>query len=62
MTDETQSEEFWVHHVVKDFDYIVSSGKYRGLFYEMLSDETKEILFAIATSEIYKGTVNANGY
>jgi hypothetical protein len=60
--NDNMSEEFWVHHVVKDFDHIVSSGKYRGMFYEMLSQETKDILFKIATSHIYDRTVNGSGY
>jgi hypothetical protein len=37
-------EEAWFHHVVKDFDYIVCSGKYGPLFYKLLSDEAKTII------------------
>jgi len=37
-------EEAWLHHVVKDFDYVVRSGKYGPLFYELLSDESKIII------------------
>ena len=62
MTDNTQSEEFWVHHVVKDFDYIVSSGKYPDTFYEMLSEETKTKLLILAADKIYERTINGNGY
>lgn len=61
MTDE-MPEEAWVHHVVKDFDYIVSSKKYQGMYYKMLSQETKDILLKILISNIYDGTVNDNGY
>lgn len=60
--DETQFEEFWVHHTVKNFDQIVSSKKYEGMFYELLSEETKNILLKCATTEIFKRTVNGSGY
>jgi hypothetical protein len=38
-------EEAWLHHVLKDFDYVVQSGKYGPLFYDLLSADTKQILF-----------------
>jgi hypothetical protein len=49
MTDKTivsvvNEEEAWLHHVIKDFDYIVRSGKYGPLFYALLSDEAKFII------------------
>ena len=37
-------EEAWLHHVIKDFDYVVRSGKYGPLFYALLSDESKFII------------------
>jgi hypothetical protein len=37
-------EEAWLHHVIKDFDYIVRSGKYGPLFYALLSGEAKFII------------------
>ena len=37
-------EEAWLHHVIKDFDYVVRSGKYGPLFYPLLSDEAKFII------------------
>lgn len=37
-------EEAWLHHVIKDFDFIVCSGKYGPLFYDLLSDEAKLII------------------
>jgi hypothetical protein len=37
-------EEAWLHHVIKDFDYVVRSGKYGPLFYTLLSDEAKFII------------------
>jgi hypothetical protein len=37
-------EEAWLHHVVKQFDEVVCSGKYGPLFYKMLSDDAKLIL------------------
>jgi hypothetical protein len=37
-------EEAWLHHVIKDFDFIVCSGKYGPLFYDLLSDEAKMII------------------
>ena len=37
-------EEAWLHHVVKQFDDVVRSGKYGPLFYKMLSDEAKLII------------------
>ena len=41
---QVNEEEAWLHHVVKDFDYVVCSGKYGPLFYDMLSDDAKLIL------------------
>lgn len=43
MTVENE-EEAWLHHVVKDFDYVACSGKYGPLFYNMLSDQAKLII------------------
>lgn len=37
-------EEAWLHHVIKDFDFIVCSGKYGPLFYDLLSDDAKLII------------------
>lgn len=42
--DNTNEEEAWLHHVIKDFDYIVCSGKYGPHFYKYLSDDAKVIL------------------
>jgi len=44
MSDEVNEEEAWLHHVIKDFDYVVRSGKYGPLFYPLLSDEAKFII------------------
>jgi len=44
MSDEINEEEAWFHSVVRDFNYIVLSGKYGPLFYKLLSDEAKLIL------------------
>jgi hypothetical protein len=44
MTDDVNEEEAWLHGVIKDFDYIVCSGKYGPLFYKMLSDQAKLII------------------
>lgn len=41
---DTNEEEAWLHGVIKDFDYIVCSGKYGPLFYKMLSDQAKLII------------------
>lgn len=41
MNAEANEEEAWFHHVVKDFDYIVCSGKYGPLVYKLLSDQAK---------------------
>jgi len=57
-----QTEEFWVHHVIKDFDYIFSSGKFPDSLYELLSEETKTKLFTLAANKIYERTINGNGY
>ena len=38
-------EEAWLHHTIKAFDEVVCSGKYGPLFYKMLSDDAKLILF-----------------
>ena len=37
-------EEAWLHHVIKEFDSVVCSGKYGPLFYKMLSDDAKLII------------------
>lgn len=37
-------EEAWLHHVIKEFDGVVCSGKYGPLFYKMLSDDAKLII------------------
>jgi hypothetical protein len=37
-------EEAGLHNVIKDFDYVVRSGKYGPLFYQLLSDEAKFII------------------
>lgn len=41
---DVNEEEAWLHGVIKDFDYIVCSGKYGPLFYKMLSDQAKLII------------------
>jgi len=33
MNAEVNEEEAWLHHVIKDFDYVVCSGKYGPLFF-----------------------------
>ena len=37
-------EEAWLHHTLKEFEYVVNSHKYGPLFYDLLSDDTKLIL------------------
>lgn len=49
---DTNEEEAWLHHVIKDFDYIVCSGKYGPLFYKMLSDQAKLIINNMRECEI----------
>jgi len=41
---DVNEEEAWLHGVIKDFDYIVCSGKYGPLFYKMLSDQAKLVI------------------
>ena len=38
-------EEAWLHHTIKEFDYVVCSGKYGPLFYNLLSEDAKLILY-----------------
>lgn len=52
MTDEVNEEEAWLHHVIKEFDYVVRSGKYGPLFYPLLSDEAKLIISNMRECEI----------
>jgi hypothetical protein len=44
MSDETNEEEAWLHSVMRDFNYIVISGRYGPLFYELLTDDAKLII------------------
>ena len=44
-------EEAWLHHVVKEFDSVVCSGKYGPLFYKMLSEDAKLIINNMAELE-----------
>jgi len=44
MNAEVNEEEAWLHHLIKDFDYVVCSGKYGPLFYDLLSDQAKLVL------------------
>jgi hypothetical protein len=37
-------EEAWLHHTLKEFEYVANSHKYGPIFYEMLSKDTKTIL------------------
>ena len=41
---DVNDEEAWLHWVMIDFNYIVKSGKYGPLFYDLLSDEAKMII------------------
>ena len=45
-------EEAWLHHTINEFDYVVCSGKYGPLFYKMLSDDAKTILYNCALLEL----------
>lgn len=44
-------EEAWLYHTVKDFEYVVSSGKYGTLFFEMLSQDAKQVLANMLNAE-----------
>ena len=44
-------EEAWLYHTIKDFEYVVSRGKYGTLFFEMLSQEAKQILANMLNAE-----------
>ena len=44
-------EEAWLYHTIKDFEYVVNSGKYGILFFEMLSKDTKVILTNMLNAE-----------
>jgi hypothetical protein len=44
MIDDMNEEEAWLHSVMRDFNYIVLSGRYGPLFYNMLTDEAKLII------------------
>jgi hypothetical protein len=52
MSDDVNEEEAWLHHVIKDFDYVVCSGKYGPLFYPLLSDQAKLIINNMRECEI----------
>jgi hypothetical protein len=41
---DVNDEEAWLHWVMMDFNYIVKSGKYGPLFYDLLDEETKTII------------------
>jgi hypothetical protein len=45
-------EEAWLHHTINEFDYVVCSGKYGPLFYEMLSEDAKTILYNCAVLKL----------
>lgn len=45
-------EEAWLHHTIQAFDHVVCSGKYGPLFYKMLSDDAKIILYNSAILEL----------
>jgi len=51
-------EEAWLHHTIKAFDEIVCSGKYGPLFYKMLSNDAKQILFNMKMLEENKMEIN----
>jgi len=51
-------EEAWLHHTIKAFDEIVCSGKYGPLFYKMLSNDAKQILFNMKMLEEKKMEIN----
>jgi hypothetical protein len=44
-------EEAWLHHTVKDFEYVVTSGKYGVLFFDLLGDDAKQVLRNMFTAE-----------
>lgn len=54
MTDENP-EEAWFYGIMRDFNYIVRSGKYGPLFYNLLEDESKDIINNMR--EVYLGNV-----
>lgn len=37
-------EEAWLYHTLKDFEYIVNSGKYGTLVFELLGEDTKQAM------------------
>lgn len=41
---DVNDEEAWLHWVMIDFNYIVKSGKYGPLFYDLLDEDTKTII------------------
>lgn len=41
---DVNDEEAWLHWVMIDFNYIVKSGKYGPLFYNLLDEESKTII------------------
>lgn len=44
MTDKVNEEEAWFYGIMRDFNYIVQSGKYGPLFYALLEEESKNII------------------
>lgn len=44
-------EEAWLYHTIKDFEYVVNSGKYGTLFFEMLGQDTKVVLTNMLNAE-----------
>lgn len=44
-------EEAWLHHTIKDFEYVVTSGKYGVLFFDLLGDDAKQVLRNMFTAE-----------
>ena len=48
---EVNEEEAWLYHTIKDFEYVVNSGKYGTLVFEMLGDDTKQALRNMLTAE-----------
>ena len=47
-------EEAWLYHTIKDFEYVVNSGKYGTLFFDALTKETKQILANMLNAEANK--------
>lgn len=53
-----EDEEAWFFRRIADFDYIVKSGRYGPMFYPLLSDETKQILYNLMWMDANKEKID----